>query len=176
MRQPAQSDARRTQQRMMSRVGHTRVMCKAALLGGLICTLLGTGAPALVLGVFNVVEAHHPWRDLLFGVALFWLGGLFIIGPVGFVAGAIGGPMLDHFASRARTWRSAVLLAVVLGLLFGTLVGIVSSIRMVGIYSPMIWPHVWAGTLSGIVCGMVVLWALRRAKLLLCEPPGRQVA
>ena len=160
----------------MSRVGHTRVMCKAALLGGLICALLGTGAPALVLGVFNAVEAHHPWRDLLFGVAMFWLGGLFIIGPVGFVAGAIGGPLLDYFASSARTWRAAILLAAVLGLLFGTLVGIVFSIRMVGIYSLIIWPHVVAGTVSGVVCGMVVLWALRRRKLLLREPPGRQLA
>ena len=58
----------------------------------------------------------------------------------------------------------------------GSLVGIVSSIRMVGIYSPIIWPHVLAGALSGIVCGVVVLWALRRAKLFLREPSGRQVA
>lgn len=149
----------------MSPVGQTRVMCKAALLGGLLCALLGTGAPAIVLGVLNTVDAHHPWSDLPFGVAMFWLGGLFIIGPVGFVAGAIGTPLVNYFASRARTWRAAVSLAAVLGLLFGTLVGIVFSIRMVGIYSPIIWSHVATGTLSGVVCGMVVLWALKRRKL-----------
>jgi hypothetical protein len=162
--------------RMMSRVGHTQEMCKAALLGGLICALLGTGTPAIVLGVLNAVEMHYPWTYLLFGVAMFWLGGLFIIGPVGFVAGAIGAPLVDYLASRARTWRAAVLLAALVGLLFGTLVGIVFSIRMVGIYSPIIWSHVMTGTLSGLVCGIVVLWALKRGKLLLHEPPDRQLS
>lgn len=62
--------------RTISRVGRTRVMCKAALLGGLISALLGTGAPAVVLGVLNAVEQHHSWL-VLFYVAIFWLGGLF---------------------------------------------------------------------------------------------------
>jgi hypothetical protein len=160
----------------MSRVGHTRVMCKAALLGGLICALLGTGAPAVVLGTFNAVQMHHPWRELLFGVAAFWLVALFLIGPVGFVAGAIGGPLLDYFASRAPTWHAAILLAALLGLVFGTLAGITCSMRIVCMYSPIICPLVVTGTLSGVVCGMVVLWALKRWKLLLREPPGRQLA
>jgi len=91
---------------------------------------------------------------------------------VGFVAGVIGAPLVDYLASRARTWRAAVLVAAVLGLLFGTLVGIVFSIRMVGVYSPISWSHVLTGTFSGAVCGMVVLWILRRGKLLLREPRG----
>lgn len=152
---------------MISVVVHKSARWKAALLEASISAALGTAAPAVVLGAFNAMEMQHAWRDLLVGITILWLGALLTVAFSAFIAGAVGALLLQYFAPRVRSWRAAVLLTMVLGSVLGTMVGNVFSIRMVGIYSPMIWSHVLTGTVCGLVGGLTVFCTLKRARLLL---------
>jgi hypothetical protein len=138
---------------------------KAAVTGSLVCGLLGPTIGMLESFAFEAAHQHSARQVLsaLGVLPLVWPVAVMVMGPGAFVLGGVGALVIQFMSARIRSTRLVLLQAVVLGLVLGTTVPltVLGASRNKNFTSLM--P---LGAATGLVCGALVFWLLRRMRLL----------
>lgn len=140
---------------------------KAALLSAIVCGVIGPGLPVLARAPFAIANGSS-FRDGLSrlpAIPVVWAGAILLVGPVGFLLGTVFGVLLQVIAQKLRSKWSAIIVAVLLGLGFGSAVPVVSiAIGLRSTYDTI--GEMADAAPTGAACGLLVLWLLQRTRLL----------
>jgi hypothetical protein len=144
---------------------------KAALIGALISSLVGPGVPLLVMACVAVRHSSsiREAASIIFNLPVWWICPLIPVGPPAFVLGGAGGVLLQNLAARSRSMKIVITQAAVLGLVLGSLVPFCSAALGWGPtynFKENVIGGLPVSAATGVVCALVVLWLLRRWRLL----------
>jgi len=98
---------------------------KAALVSAVVCGVIGPGMPVLAIALANT-SSFRVGLSQLTAIPVIWAAVVVWVGPAGFLLGAAYGAVLHAIAQRLRSNWSGIIVAALLGLVFGSAVPFVS--------------------------------------------------
>lgn len=143
---------------------------KAALTGAVISGLVGPGIPLLVMACAAAYRSSiREAASIIVSVPVGWIFAVIPVGPVAFVLGGVGGVLLQSVAAKFRSMKIVIIQAAVLGLVLGSVVPFFSAALGWGPtynFKENVISALPVAAPTGVFCALVVLWLLRRRRLL----------
>ena len=101
----------------------------------------------------------------LLSLPMLWVFAVIPVGPAAFALGAVGGLSLQARAGKSPSMKSVVIQAILLGLILG---GVVPLFCLAFGWAPTedVISALPLAAATGVLCALVVLWLLNRARLL----------
>ena len=147
------------------------IKMKAALMGGLLCGLLGPAVGAFALRTSDLVRQHAGISeyfvlplDLLFFA---WPLAVVFVGLGAFVFGAIGALVIQALSIRVATKKALIFQAIALGIVFGSVIPVLSEAVWSGQkHIEFSAVSLSLGAVTGAICAAATFWLLARRGLL----------
>lgn len=142
---------------------------RAALVGAVISGLVGPGVALLGMACWQVT--HHPREGatIIVSLPVMWIFAVLPVGPAAFVLGGGGGVLLQSLAARCRSMKTLIVQTAALGSVLGTTVPFISATAgwgPTGNFTENVVSLLPLAAPTGMICGLMVLWLLRRRRLL----------
>lgn len=140
-----------------------------ALVGALICGILGPALPLLVL-VFRETSSFREVWAALYVFVMTWPLAVMFVGAPGVAFGTLAALWI-RFRSKRFASRRLLLETLVLGPLLGAIVPLTT--RVFGPSSREFLPYVTPiGAITGVICAFLTLFTLKKLGLLLASQAG----